>query len=102
VAEASDISFGVYLAHPLVLQLLLSAGLGNAGQRMPAPLATVVAFVGATVGAVAITLVARRTRLSLALTGRPRRLPTAVRSQLPGVSEDRLPVLSAARATMTS
>lgn len=101
VTEASDISFGVYLAHPLVLQLLLHAGLGNGGQRVPAPIATVLAFVGAAAGAVAITLVARQTRLSLPVSGRPRRLASPVRSELPAVSEDRLPVLSAAQATMT-
>jgi peptidoglycan/LPS O-acetylase OafA/YrhL len=98
VAEASAISFGVYLAHPLVLQLLLSAGLGNAGQRIPAPLATLVAFLGAAAGAIAITLVARRTPLSLALTGRPRPEP----SELPAVPQRPLPVLSPREATIPS
>ena len=41
VAILSDASFGVYLAHPLVLQVLLDHGLGNSGQKVPAALATV-------------------------------------------------------------
>jgi peptidoglycan/LPS O-acetylase OafA/YrhL len=98
VAEASDISFGVYLAHPLVLQLLLSAGLGNVGQRIPAPLATAVAFLGAAAGAVAITLAARRTPLSLAFTGRSRQLTR----DLPAVPQHPLPVLSPREATIPS
>jgi|SRR5581483_2353939 len=72
VARASDLSFGVYLAHPLVLELLVHLGLGNDGQRLPAPLATVLAMIGAAGGALAIAVVARRSRWTLALTGRPR------------------------------
>jgi peptidoglycan/LPS O-acetylase OafA/YrhL len=75
----SDASFGVYLAHPLVLQLLTDyAGFGNDGQQMSPVLASVVAFVVTAGGATAISLAARRTPLSLALAGRPRqsrRLP---------------------------
>jgi peptidoglycan/LPS O-acetylase OafA/YrhL len=71
IATLSDASFGVYLAHPLVLQLLLDHGLGNNGQRLPAPAATLLGLVAAIAGGLALTLVARRTPLSLALTGRP-------------------------------
>jgi peptidoglycan/LPS O-acetylase OafA/YrhL len=72
IAVLSDASFGVYLAHPLVLQLLLDHGLGNNGQRVPPPAASLLGLAAAIVGGLAITLVARRTPLSLALTGRPR------------------------------
>ncbi len=78
VALLSDASFGVYLAHPLVLQLLLDHGLGNAGQKLPAALATVIGLVAAAVGGLLIALAARRTPLSLVLTGR-RRQPASVR-----------------------
>ena len=106
VATASDISFGVYLAHPLILQFLLDHGLGNDGQRVPAPLATVVAFVGAAAGAALITLAARRTPLSLALTGRPRSaplpLPAATPSELPAIPQPTLPVLTTEGASIAS
>jgi peptidoglycan/LPS O-acetylase OafA/YrhL len=72
VQVASEISFGVYLAHPLVLQLLLDHGLGNGHQVMPAPLATGLALLGATAGAVALSLALRRTPLSFAVIGRAR------------------------------
>jgi peptidoglycan/LPS O-acetylase OafA/YrhL len=77
VARASDLSFAVYLAHPLVLEGLLAVGLGNDGQRVPALLATGLAVLGTAAGAAAIGVVARRSRWSLALTGRPRRPDTA-------------------------
>jgi len=77
VAPASDLSFAVYLAHPLVLEVLLRLGLGIDGQRVPALLATLLAMVGTAAGAAAIGAVARRSRWSLALTGRPRPRPIA-------------------------
>ena len=68
----SDASFGIYLAHPLVLALLLDyAGFGNGHQAMPAVVATIVSYLITVSGATALTLVARKTPLSLALTGRP-------------------------------
>jgi peptidoglycan/LPS O-acetylase OafA/YrhL len=72
VTRASDLSFAVYLAHPLVLELLLAAGLGNDGRRVPALLATGLAMIGTAAGAAVIAVVARRSRWSLPLTGRPR------------------------------
>jgi peptidoglycan/LPS O-acetylase OafA/YrhL len=72
VTVASEISFGVYLAHPLVLQFLLDHGLGNGHQILPAPLATALALLGATAGAAALSLALRRTPLSFALIGRSR------------------------------
>lgn len=79
IAALSDASFGVYLSHPLVLVLLLDHGFGNGHQVLPAPVATVVAAVVAAAGGAALSLAARRTPLSLALTGRPRRRRAADR-----------------------
>jgi peptidoglycan/LPS O-acetylase OafA/YrhL len=81
VARASDLSFAVYLAHPLVLEVLLWLGLGNDGQRLPAMVATGLAVVGTAAGAAAIAVVARRSRWSLVLTGRPRRHDRTVAEQ---------------------
>jgi peptidoglycan/LPS O-acetylase OafA/YrhL len=68
----SDASFGVYLAHPLVLLFLTDyLGFGNNGQRLAPALATALGFLVAMVAATFITLAARRTPLSLALSGRP-------------------------------
>lgn len=72
VAVASDISFGVYLAHPLVLALLLDRGLAFGMHRMPAQIAVVLAFVGTALGSAALALVLRRTRVAPLLIGRPR------------------------------
>ena len=69
----SEASFGVYLAHPLILQFLVDyAGFGNSGQGPPAAVASILAFVLAAGGATLISLGARRTPLSLPLSGRPR------------------------------
>ena len=73
IERASDVSFGVYLAHPLVLSVLLMNGLGLDGRRVPALVAALLAIAGTAMGACLISLVARRTPLSLALTGRARR-----------------------------
>jgi peptidoglycan/LPS O-acetylase OafA/YrhL len=76
VKVASEISFGVYLAHPLLLQFLLDHGLGNGHQVMPAPVATVLALLGAAAGAAALSLALRRSPFSVAFIGRPRPAPT--------------------------
>ncbi len=72
VRIGSDISFGVYLAHPLVLSLLLDHGLGSSNQVIPSPFATVAGIAGAIAGASLLCLGARRTALALPLIGRPR------------------------------
>lgn len=65
------ISFGVYLVHPLVLDLLFAHGFAaGPGQIMPGWLATIVAVAIALAGAVVVVLVVQRTPLSSALTGR--------------------------------
>jgi peptidoglycan/LPS O-acetylase OafA/YrhL len=79
----SDASFGVYLAHPLVLVLLLDfAGFAYWHQTIPAVVATVVGYVLTVVGSIGLAVAARHTRLSLALAGRPRGTP-ARRLMLP-------------------
>ena len=87
VTRASDLSFAVYLAHPLVLELLLAVGLGNDGQRVPAWLAPGLAVVGTAAGAAVIGFVARESRWSLALTGRPRRPTAATSTRLSSADE---------------
>ncbi|HEY0530588.1 MAG TPA: acyltransferase [Actinoplanes sp.] len=71
----ADVSFGVYLAHPLLLQGLLVAGLGGLVAGLPQPLVTLLALavvVPAVYLICAVVVAAlRRTRLSLALTGHP-------------------------------
>jgi peptidoglycan/LPS O-acetylase OafA/YrhL len=71
----ADVSFGVYLAHPLLLQGLLAAGLGDLVAGLPQPLITLLALAVVVPAAYLICAVVvaalRRTRLSLALTGHP-------------------------------
>jgi peptidoglycan/LPS O-acetylase OafA/YrhL len=70
VDRASDLSFGVYLVHPLLLLVLL--GLPGA-TAPPAGVTAGVATVLALAGSLLVVEVARRTPASLPLTGRPRR-----------------------------
>jgi peptidoglycan/LPS O-acetylase OafA/YrhL len=84
--RSSDVSFGVYLAHPLVLQLLWSAagafGLVAALDSLPGvvlvPLVLVTMVPTAYLLTAAAVHAARRTPASLALTGRARRRTQAV------------------------
>ncbi|HEY5335042.1 MAG TPA: acyltransferase [Mycobacteriales bacterium] len=67
----SKVSFGVYLVHPLVLDLLFAHGfLAGPDQIMPPWLATVVAVVIAIVIATVAVVLLQRTPLSAMLTGR--------------------------------
>lgn len=67
----SKASFGVYLVHPLVLDLLFAHGfLAGPGQVMAPWLATAVAVVVAIAGATVVVLLLQRTPLSAMLTGR--------------------------------
>jgi peptidoglycan/LPS O-acetylase OafA/YrhL len=100
IRRASDISFGVYLLHPVVLTLLCNAGLGNQVGNLPSAAATALAVPATAVGAVAVCLLLRRTPLALPLIGRPwvrpdrGRLPwrerLAAAIPLPAVSEHAL------------
>ena len=94
VAIGSDISFGVYLVHPLVLTLLLNNGLGTDHQRFPQLVCTILAFVGVVLGSTALAWLLRQTPLSLALVGRPRR-----RTQPRSPSTDATPAAATSRQT---
>lgn len=71
VDYASDRSFGIFLVHPLVLSALLGVGHGTVPRHVGNPGLTVLSYVVVIVGAVVVTEVARRSPLSLILTGRP-------------------------------
>jgi peptidoglycan/LPS O-acetylase OafA/YrhL len=74
LAYASDRSFGIFLAHPLVLAGLLSiAGGWVAAVGSGATLAAL--YLGTVVGSVLLADVLRRLPVSAALTGRPWRAP---------------------------
>jgi peptidoglycan/LPS O-acetylase OafA/YrhL len=70
VGLASDRSFGIFLSHPLVIWILLWVGNDWFERTVPKPLLTLVIYLLVIVGAILITEIARRTPLSLALTGR--------------------------------
>lgn len=67
----SDRSFGVFLAHPLVLWALLGVA-GGILNTWPPLVATLVAYPIVALGALGIADAARRSILSLPLAGRPR------------------------------
>jgi peptidoglycan/LPS O-acetylase OafA/YrhL len=75
--RGGDLSFGIYLAHPLLLQAATIAGVGAALARLGGATGEAVVLVGVVpliflVTAVAVDVV-RRTPASVALTGRPAR-----------------------------
>ncbi len=75
-ARGGDVSFGVYLAHPLLLQAVVAAGVGAALARLAGGIGVVVVLAGVApllfvITAAGVALL-RRTPLSLALTGRAR------------------------------
>jgi poly(3-hydroxybutyrate) depolymerase/peptidoglycan/LPS O-acetylase OafA/YrhL len=89
VAAGSSSSFGVYLAHPLLIQGLVAVsgpvGLSSVLGRLPSGVAVVLvvavfapALFAVTTGLVVLV---RRTSLSLALTGRPRAAPVPAASE---------------------
>lgn len=69
--EASLISFGVYLAHPLLLQIFSDHWLGLGNGWITAPASTILLVAVTVVSTTLVVETARRTTLSLALTGRP-------------------------------
>ena len=73
VDTASDRSFGIFLAHPYMIWLLLLAGGGWLAKTIPSPWLSPVLYVLVVVTTVALIEIVRRTPLSLALTGRPYR-----------------------------
>jgi peptidoglycan/LPS O-acetylase OafA/YrhL len=72
VNRASDLSFGIYLVHPLLLMGLFAIPWMSSP---PAAVTAVAATALAIGGSVVVVEIARRTPASLALTGRPRRRP---------------------------
>ena len=70
VNVASDRSFGIFLSHPLFIWLLLWVGNDWFEKNVPTPWLTPVIYVLVLAGAIVATELARRTPLSLALTGR--------------------------------
>jgi peptidoglycan/LPS O-acetylase OafA/YrhL len=72
VDRASDLSFGIYLVHPLLLLGLFAIAWMS---TPPAAVTAVAATVLALGGSLVVAEIARRTPASLALTGRPRRRP---------------------------
>jgi peptidoglycan/LPS O-acetylase OafA/YrhL len=71
VDVASDRSFGIFLSHPLMIWILLTASGSWLIDGVAKPWLTLVAYILVLVGAVVITELARRTPASLMLTGRP-------------------------------
>lgn len=67
----AQLSFGVYLAHPMVLDVVLSL-MRRTGLAQPQAWSSLLALVFTVIGAVAICMALHRTRFSLALMGRPR------------------------------
>jgi peptidoglycan/LPS O-acetylase OafA/YrhL len=82
VSAGADASFGVYLAHPLLIQGLLATGITALAAGQPAPVVTAVILAVAVpviyLTCVAATAALRSTPLSLPLTGHPRRRTRAV------------------------
>jgi peptidoglycan/LPS O-acetylase OafA/YrhL len=78
VATASDLSFGVFLVHPLVLALVLQLG-GSGVSALPDPWVELVVYLVVVVVSIGFAWVVRRTPLSLPLAGRPRRGPVPAR-----------------------
>ncbi len=93
VAVGSEISFGVYLAHPLVLQLLIDHGFGSSNRSLPGPMVTILAFIGTAIGASALAYAVRRTPFALPLGGRPRDR---------GAAAQTVPVSSTSAATVSA
>jgi peptidoglycan/LPS O-acetylase OafA/YrhL len=69
IAWASDRSFGIYLAHPLVIWLVLLAPAWNA--LVPGPVQFPVMYVVVVIGAALVSDVFRRSWASMPFTGRP-------------------------------
>lgn len=71
VDVASDRSFGIFLAHPLFIWILLWIGGDWFENTIAKPWLTLVIYLLVIAGAIGLTEIARRTPLSLALSGRP-------------------------------
>ncbi len=76
LATGSDVSFGVFLVHPLAIFLALDIGSGFFRQVLQDPLRQLVLYVVVVAASVGFSYLVRRTPLSLPLTGRPWRRPS--------------------------
>jgi hypothetical protein len=72
VDQGSDRSFGIFLAHPLVLGVLLDGPTERLYATIGQPWTTLLAYLVTAVGAVALTELLRRSPISLVTTGRRR------------------------------
>lgn len=72
----AQLSFGVYLAHPMVLDVVLAV-LRRAGLMAPTPWVSLLSLVLTTSLTVAVCAALHRTRLSMALMGRAQLVPAA-------------------------
>jgi peptidoglycan/LPS O-acetylase OafA/YrhL len=79
VDVASDRSFGIFLAHPFFIWILLWIGNDWFLNTVPKPWLTLVIYILVVAGAWGVTEFARRTPLSLPLAGRPFRSRKPVR-----------------------
>ncbi|WP_433803170.1 acyltransferase [Actinomycetospora sp. CA-084318] len=73
VRYGSDQSFGVFLAHPMLMYLATIVASAALLRDLPGPVVAVVLYVVGAVGSLIVVAIARRTPASLALTGKPRR-----------------------------
>ncbi len=71
VTWASERSFGVFLVHPVLLFALTVAGSSAPTANLPPPLPTVVVYLAAVVGSLALVALFRATPLRMPLTGKP-------------------------------
>jgi peptidoglycan/LPS O-acetylase OafA/YrhL len=71
VTVVSDRSFGIFLAHPIILWLMLWVGDDWVRMHVPTPWLTLVCYVTVILIAYGISTLARRTWASLPLAGRP-------------------------------
>jgi peptidoglycan/LPS O-acetylase OafA/YrhL len=80
---ASVISFGVYLVHPLVLNVVLGRWLAYGPGHLGPPVSTALAWLGTLVVSFAFAALAVRTPLALSLTGRRRLRASAAPRRAP-------------------
>ena len=98
VAVGSEISFGVYLAHPLVLKLLTDHGFGGGEAWLPGPLIALLAYLITVVGATALAYAINRSPLAFPLGGRRRsRRPAPVTA----MADEAIPATMAALSPTT-
>ena len=71
VGWASERSFGVFLVHPVILWAMTVEGPSAPAVALPPPLPTVVVYLVAVAGSLALVALFRATPLRMPLTGKP-------------------------------